>query len=255
MPELSIIIIIILLLVAVVLLAPFHISLNMEKDGPVAQGFYRISWLGITLHRERIYPETPGETNAPIGEPMVEKAKGDEERKTEEIREDEYKKPPEPERLSEQTYKQTSKQPSKQSPIPGPDFKELIEALPALARVFIGLIRSIDIEKIFCKISFGLDDPAETAAMSGYLWSIASALRLYKADVHIEPYFGGERLDGRFLAEIKARLLWIALAFVKAVKEEKIRGLIMGIIRKEMARDETQRKEMARKKIHEREAA
>lgn len=237
MPDLSIIIIIILLLVAVVLLAPFHISLNMEKDGPVAQGFYRISWLGVTLHRGRIYPETPGE------------------RKAEEIREDEYKKPPEPERLSEQTYKQTSKQPSKQSPIPGPDFKELIEALPALARVFIGLIRSIDIEKIFCKISFGLDDPAETAAMSGYLWSIASALRLYKADVHIEPYFGGERLDGRFLAEIKARLLWIALAFVKAVKEEKIRGLIMGIIRKEMARDETQRKEMARKKIHEREAA
>lgn len=243
MPDLSLAIMIILLLATAVFLVPFHISLNMEKDGPLAHGFYRIGWLGITLHCGRINSNTPQDSKAPE-EPMANKSREDFERMTEKMPkdedEDEYERRKQP---SEQSSKQLSNQPSKQSSkqpsMPGPDPKELIEALPALARVFLGLVRSIEMEKISCHISFGLNDPAETAAMSGYLWSIASVVGLYRADIYIEPYFGGERLEGRFLAEIKTRLLWIALALAKAITEEKIRVLIMGIIRKEMSGRET----------------
>lgn len=217
MPDLSLAILIVLLLAAAVFLVPFHISLDMEKDGPLVQGFYRIGWMGITLYRGKINP------------------------KTEKVPKDED---------ANERRNQPLKQPSKQPPMPAPDPKEFIEALPALARVFLGLIRSIEMEKISCRISFGLNDPAETAVLSGYLWSIASVVGLYRADIYIEPYFGGERLEGRFLAEIKARLLWMALALAKAVTEKTIRALIMGIIRKEMARREDARKDTAMTKTH-----
>jgi hypothetical protein len=234
MPVLLIVVIIILLLAAAVFLAPFRISLNMEKDGLLVQGFYRIGWLGITLHQGRINPETREEM--PI---------------------DEYKQPfkPPSEQSSRQSSKQSSKQPPEEPSVPGPDTKEFIEALPALARVSMGLVRSIDLERISCQITFGLNDPAETAALSGYLWSIASAMGLYRANIYIEPYFGGERLDGRFLAEIKARLLWIVLALAKAVTEKSIRGLIMGIARKEMAMRDEARKQAGKKETRRGEAA
>lgn len=228
MPDLSIAIIIILLMLAVVFIAPFHISLNMEKDGPLIQGFYKIGWLGITLRREKISPPIPedmrwAQGDELEGEPGEDKAREKSEREAEEILKEEHKQPP----------------------MQSLDPKELIEALPALARVFMNLIRSIDIVKISSRISFGLDDPAETAAMSGYLWSMASAVGLYRANIYIEPYFEGERLDGRFLAEIKARLLWIVLALVKALMEEKIRRLIIEMIRKEMIMRETAGREPA----------
>jgi hypothetical protein len=110
-----------------------------------------------------------------------------------------------------------------------------VEAVPALLRLLRDLARSANIEKIFFHISFGLDDPAETAAMSGYLWSLASALGFYRANIYIEPFFEGEKLDGSFLADLKARLLWIALALIKALREEKIRKLLGEMARRERA--------------------
>ncbi len=226
MPDLSLALIIIFLMLAVmavIFLAPFHISLNFSKDGPLIHGFYRIGWLGITLRKGEIAPSAPEETvKAPIVEPMEEKAKEKAERK------------------AERKAKEMPKEEYKPHRMPGPDPKELIEALPALARVFMDLIRSISMERISCRLTFGLDDPADTAAMSGYLWSIASVTGLYRANIYIEPYFEGERLDGSLLADMKARLLWIALVLVKALGEKKIRRLII-----ETARRETDSGEMA----------
>lgn len=212
-PSLALVIIFSMLAVmAIIFLAPFSISLNFSKDGPLVQGFYRIGWLGITLWKGVISPPAPEETmKAPIAESVEEKAKEKAERKAEEI-------------------------PKEHKPhhMAGPDPKELVEVLPALARVFMDLVRSISMERISCRLSFGLDDPADTAAMSGYLWSIASVIGLYRANICIEPYFEGERLDGSLLAEVKARLLWIALVLVKALfREEKIRKLIIETARRE----------------------
>ncbi|MDM7913117.1 MAG: DUF2953 domain-containing protein [Methanotrichaceae archaeon] len=172
------------------------------------QGFYRIGWLGITLRKGEIPSPAQEETvKAPVVEQM----------------EEEYK----PHRM------------------PGPNPKELMEALPALAGIFMDLIRSISIERISCRLSFGLDNPADTAAMSGYLWAIASVIGLYRANIYIEPYFEGERLDGSLLADMKARLLWIALVLVKALKEEKIRRLIIETVRRETAMRKPASGEMA----------
>jgi hypothetical protein len=217
MPDLSLAFIIIFLMLAVtavIFLAPFHISLNFSKDGPLIQGFYRIGWLGITLRKGNISPPAQEETmKAPTVEPVEAKAKETAEGGAKEMPKEEYK----PHR------------------IPGPDPKELIDALPALAHVFVDLIKSISMERISCRLTVGFDDPADTAAVSGYLWSIASAIGLYRANIYIEPCFEGERLDGSLLADMKARLLWIALVLVKALREKEIRRLIIETARKGQA--------------------
>jgi hypothetical protein len=223
MPDLSLAFIIIFLMLAVIFIAPFHISLNFSKDGPLIQGFYRIVWLGITLWKGDISPPAPEEMKAPIVEPVEEKAKEKAIRGAKEMPEEEHK----PHRMT------------------GPSLRELIDALPALARVFVDLIKSIRIERISCRLSFGLNDPADTAVISGYLWSMASVIGQYKTNIYIEPYFEGERLDGSLLADMKARLLWIAFVLVKALRDEKIRKLIIETSRRETVRKETAMRDMA----------
>ncbi len=221
MPDISLALIIIFLIAAVIFLAPFHISLNFSKDGPLIQGFYRIGWLGITLRKGNISTPVSQETKAPSKEFEKEMAEGTIKVKVKEN--------------AEREAKEIPKEESKPRLMPGPNLKEITETLPALARVFIDLIKSINIERISCQVSFGLNDPADTAVISGYLWSLASVIGQYKANIYIEPYFEGERLDGSLLADMKARLLWIALVLVKALKEEKIRRLIIETARKGQA--------------------
>jgi len=55
---------------------------------------------------------------------------------------------------------------------------------------------------------------------------VASTLGLFRANVFIEPCFEGERLEGVFEAELKARLIWIAKAVINALRENEIRSLI-----------------------------
>jgi Protein of unknown function (DUF2953) len=217
MSVLSIVIIIIFLMLVIIFLAPVRISLNLAKKGPLILGSYRIGWLGIILYKGDISPPAPEEMiKAWSEETDREKAEGV------------------AEGLAKEKLKDEKKQ-KKQPHLPGPNPRDLMEALPALARVFMDLIKSINVETISCRVSFGLDDPADTAVISGYIWSILSAIGLYRANIYIEPYFEGERLDGSILADIKARLLWIALALVKALGEEKIRRLLIETARRGVA--------------------
>jgi len=62
--------------------------------------------------------------------------------------------------------------------------------------------------------------------MSGYIWSVASALRLFPAHIFIEPRFDGEWLEGDFTAELRARMLWPVVAMVGSLRERKIRRLL-----------------------------
>ncbi|MFZ2472250.1 MAG: DUF2953 domain-containing protein [Methanothrix sp.] len=81
-------------------------------------------------------------------------------------------------------------------------------------------------KKISCRLCFGLDDPAQTAIISGYLWSLASALGFFPTKILIEPWFEGERLEGEIAAEIEARLLWAVFAVIKIVRVREIRLLL-----------------------------
>jgi hypothetical protein len=90
----------------------------------------------------------------------------------------------------------------------------------------MALLKTIVFERLSCRLCFGLNDPADTAVLSGYLWSVASTLGLFRANVFIEPCFEGERLEGLFEAKLKTRLIQIAKAVINAFLEKEIRSLI-----------------------------
>jgi hypothetical protein len=197
-----IVFLIILLIVACLLVIPFHLSLQLVKDGSFMNGSYSISWLGLALHKGDISPTEIPEISEPTGE-------------REEVAEKTLERPP------EQEPEGKGPQPTR----PEFDIKKMIDALPALARVLMDMVRSVKIEMLSCRIAFGLSDPADTAAVSGYLWAVLSALGHGKAEISIEPFFDRASLDGSFLTELRARMLWMAIALLKALREEKIRNL------------------------------
>jgi hypothetical protein len=181
------------------LLVPFHLSLKLDLNGLNMETDYQVRWLGLTLKR--------GEISPPRAKDML----GDE---IEQAREKDYEEKPKAER--EQMPKSLA----------SVDPRSFLDALPALMRFLKNLIKSVDIDKIICRISFGLNDPAETAVLSGYLWSLASAVGLSNTNIFIDPRFDEERLEGDLAADLKARLLWVVVALLLALREDKLRKLL-----------------------------
>jgi hypothetical protein len=107
-----------------------------------------------------------------------------------------------------------------------PDIRSLIDAAPALAELLEDLAGSIRMKKFSCRLCFGLDDPAQTAIISGYIWFFASLLGISLADLIIEPWLYGLRLEGKLDAEIRARLFSPIWAGVKALRRKEIRLLV-----------------------------
>ncbi len=190
------------LFLVLLLVAPFHLSFELSKRGPPVRGIYRIEWLGFTLRKGDILSPSPEGTMDPV-------------EKVARVEEEGAIVPKKRKKLM-------------RSPSPG----SLLDAFPALLRVLKDLLRSVDLQEISCRLCFGLDDPAQTAVMSGYLWSVASALRLFPTHIFIEPRFDGERLEGDFTAELRARVLWMVVAMIGALREREIRRLLVEMARR-----------------------
>ncbi|MGA9097403.1 MAG: DUF2953 domain-containing protein [Methanotrichaceae archaeon] len=217
------IILLLIVLLIILLLGPFRLCFNLAKEDMYLQGFYKISFLGFTLkkgempsiqpraakgilenqeHHEAITPKTAKAFESVDGD----RTYSDDNKKI-------YQKP---NRIPPQTQARI-----------------IIDAFPQIAQILIDLIKSIDIMKFFCEMSFGLDDPVDTAIVSGYLWSIASATGLYRKDIFIEPQFDGAQLEGSILAVVEARMLWFVVAAVKTLEEKKTRKLIFELVKGE----------------------
>ena len=242
-----------ILLFVIFLVAPICLSLNIRKKGPLLQGGYRLTWLGLTLGKDEIPPqsiedllvslwkeEAEKEVQAKEGKKSKGEEEGKEEKKSreeEEGREQERKGDgsEEEERREKEVEKgaQTEERSEINKPkdnrktgiVRTPKIRSLINAAPALANILLDVLKSILFKKISCHLCFGLDDPAQTAIISGYLWSIASVLGPFRPKISIEPWFEGERLEGEFMAEIEVRLLYTVFAVIKALREREIRLL------------------------------
>jgi len=204
------ILVIILLVAAGLLLVPFYLSFYLNTEGFSICGFFKLKWFGMILYKKDL--------------PFPEEAK---DRKGVENR----KKPVDKimgvdkdavERGFKPVHKWFPKDP-----------RILIDAIPAFFRSLKGLTGSIHVEHILCQITFGLNDPADTAVICGYLWALTSAVSLPGTHIQVDPHFEGERLTGSLNAEIRSRLLWVFVASINALREKSIRRLL-----KELRRDE-----------------
>ena len=225
-----------IVILAFLLLAPFHLSLNLGKKGPLVEGSIKLAWLGLTLKKAEISPQSTGDLLASIWkeeagkeERAVEdrKSNGEEKaRERKEEREQEGKgagreaKPEERNEIDNPTDNQ------KAGSVRPPSIQSLINAAPSLVKFLRDLQKSIHFKKSSCCLCFGLDDPAQTAIISGYLWFLASALGLLPAKIFIEPWFEGERLEGELVAKIEVRLWWAVFAMIQGLREREIRLLL-----------------------------
>jgi hypothetical protein len=195
------------LITAALILVPFRLCLDLTIDGFSATGFYKVKWFGLTLRRAKI--------SGPEGDKYINKF--EDKKKTGDrtaFGKEDARKKDTPNRRSKFYRQRYFKDP-----------RMFIDALPSFFRVLKDLMETVHIERLFLNIALGLDDPANTAVLCGYLWSMVSFISI-PATIRIEPYFAGERLDGSLNAEIWGRLLWVLLALFSALREKPVRRLL-----------------------------
>ena len=209
------------ILLAFLLLAPFHLSLNIDKKGPLIEGSIRLTWLGRTVMKAEISPQSAGDLLASTWEePSGRKDETIELRKSDEKEMGREAKQEERSEIDNPTDNE------KTGLVRPPSIQSLINAAPALAKILRDMLKSILFKTVSCRLCFGLGDPAQTAIISGYLWSLASAFGLFPGKIFIDPWFEGERLEGELIAEMEARLLWAVIALIQALRVREIRQLL-----------------------------
>jgi hypothetical protein len=210
------------ILLGILLLAPFNLSLNVGKKGPLVWGSIRLAWLGLTLRKVEIMPQSVDDLLVSIRkEEAGKEERALHDRKTRGMETAaEKKNEPGGKKDREQTDNETT------DTIRSPSIQSLIDVAPALMKILWDLLKSIRVKKSSCRLCFGLNDPAQTAIVSGYLWFLASALGTFSANISIDPWFEGERLEGEIIAKIEARLIWPVFAVIKALRVREIRLLM-----------------------------
>lgn len=115
------------------------------------------------------------------------------------------------------------------------DIKSALNGILALLPTLKDLCKSISFQNVSCSLRFGLDDPVQTAVICGYLWSVASATGPLGTNIRIEPCFEEERLEGDIEVELRIRMIWTSVALINALREKKIRKILIMIIREKLS--------------------
>jgi hypothetical protein len=199
----------IILLLAVLLLSPVRLALDISKKGALMQGECRLAWLGLTLWKADVSSQSAGEILESIGK-----------------RDDGDIETPPSARCDEKPAQVCKKRDTRRDM----GFSSLVNAAYCLEDVIIHILRSFILKKFSCCVCLGLDDPADTAVLCGYLYSIAGVLGLYPARISIDPWFGGEHLEGDFVAEIEIRPLWTVWAVLWSMRLSQTRLFIKDML-------------------------
>lgn len=179
------IILIIVLIIIGILVVPFHICLNLRNNGFKIQGYFKLTWLKIKLIQRKI--------------PLEEKKK-----------------------TKEKPKEETKFDINRIAKI----ISLFIESWPYLERILNAFLKSTSFEKFSFNLVIGLSNPADTAMINGYLLGLASIGNVIpNAYFSVEPDFQNERLDGHLIIDIKIRLLWIVVEFIRAFTKKPVRML------------------------------
>ena len=205
------------LLFCLLLLGPVRLGIGLCKRGTEARGEYKVSWLGLPIKRGAL--NSGAIKRSEIG--AYEKD-GADEKPGAEVRKEPAVKP-----HGAGSAAMPSGPESRSSP---PRARTLISAVPAGAEILFDLLGEIRLRNFSCRICFGLDDPADTAALFGSLWACIWTAGLVSptisAGLFMEPYFEGERLEGELEAELEGRPVHALTAAFQALRVRETRMLL-----------------------------
>lgn len=201
-----------LLLISLLLLGPVRLGISLCKRGREARGRYKVSWLGLPIKRGDL---KGGEIGADEKDGTDEKPGG------------EVKKEPAVKPHDAGSGAMPPRQKSRSS---SPRARTMISAVPAGAEILFDLLGKIRLRDFSCRICFGLDDPADTAALFGCLWACIWTAGLVSptisAGLFMEPYFEGEWLEGELEAELEGRPVHALTAVLQALWVRETRMLL-----------------------------
>ena len=102
-----------------------------------------------------------------------------------------------------------------------------MESWSYFERILNAFLKSTSFEKFSFNLVIGLGNPADTAMISGYLLGLASIGNVIpNAYFYVEPDFQKERLDCHLTINIKIRLFWIIIEFIRAYTKKPVRMLL-----------------------------
>ncbi len=172
-------------------MVPFHICLDLYNEGFKVHGNFKLTWMRLKLIQREIPPKE-GEKKA--------------EEKPEE----------KPEEKTKFDIKRIPK-----------IISLLMDSWQYIQRILNAFLKSTSIERINFDLIIGLGDPVNTAMVSGCLWSVVPLVNVIpNTYFSIEPDFINVGLKGRLEADIKIRLLWIVIEFIRALTKKPVRMLI-----------------------------
>ncbi|WP_286475846.1 DUF2953 domain-containing protein [Methanobacterium sp. CWC-01] len=183
---------VIVLIILSFLLIPFQLSLWFSKKEKSLKGDLRISWLGLAFFKRKIpFPRESRE---------VKKEKKEDEKKQE---------------WGLERIKNI--------------LSLLWESWPYMERILVSILGSIKIQEITMDFQLGLESPADTAIITGYIWAFTESTRYLfpiPLDISVQPDFENKILDGFLNLKLTIRLYGVTKEVIRAITKKPVRSLI-----------------------------
>ena len=111
---------------------------------------------------------------------------------------------------------------------------ELVRTLHQPAITLVGrVVRRIRIRELSCRAAFGMDDPAETGILTGFLYAVSSVLtRFSDAEVRLHPVFYEQTFAYRTRGSISVTAGRMIVPIFAFISSRPVRGAVVGYIRK-----------------------
>ena len=117
------------------------------------------------------------------------------------------------------------------------DASSAFELVRTLHRPAITLVRRVvrrtGIRELSCRVAFGMDDPAETSILAGFLYAASSALtRFSDAEVRLHPVFYEQTFAYRARGSVSVTAGRMIVPIFAFISSRPVRGAAVSYIRK-----------------------
>ena len=108
-------------------------------------------------------------------------------------------------------------------------FRTLHRPVTTLAR---RVVQKIDFREVSCRVTFGLDDPAETGMLSGFLYAAFAPLTRYPAvSIRLHPVFHEQAFAYRVRGSLGVTVGRMIIPAIRFLCGKGVRGVIVGRVR------------------------
>ena len=108
-------------------------------------------------------------------------------------------------------------------------FRTLYRPVATLAR---RVVRRIDFKALSCRVTFGLNDPADTGMLSGFLYAVSAPLTRFPAvSIRLHPVFHEPAFAYRVRGSLKVTVGRMIIPAIRFLCDRAVRGVIRGHVR------------------------